>query len=124
MVMSDNQSRVWAFSGKRTGPAEAQQEQENEQKKADRPGVWGGGEAVNRRPEDGAKGRAKNHLAVKPHDAEVTLGPTLFYPLLAHWPGRLRRPHRRPGTLPRLARPVLPRLARVVPQGLPRPLPP
>src|SRR4051794_33078468 len=68
--------------------------------------------------------RAKNHLVVSPHDAEGTLGPPLFYHLPARRQGRLRRPCRRPGALPRLAGPELPLLAGVVPQGFQEGLPP
>src|SRR5262245_56557877 len=56
-----------------------------------------------RRAFRGRRGRkAKNHFAVNPHDAEVTLGPTLFYPLPARRQGRLPSPDRRPRPLPRL----------------------
>src|SRR5947207_14807657 len=80
--------------------------------------------AVNKRPEDERMRRAKNHLCCNPHDAEVTLGPLLFYHLLAHRQRRLPRPRRGPPAVSLLARPGLPLLAGIVPQGLRPRLPP
>jgi hypothetical protein len=59
--------------------------------------------------------RAKKHLGCLPHAADVTLGPPWFSHLRAPRQRRFPRTHRRPDTLPRLARrrpDTLPRLAR------------